>query len=104
MRRLTLLLLTVAIGGMACPDRIPKSRPNVDLVEPIIKEQGKTREQGKEAGVTRGNPVIPETTPAPAEVVVTLPDQDKYEAALLKAVDFLADRRYPEALAALEEA
>jgi tetratricopeptide (TPR) repeat protein len=102
MRRFCLAGLFAALLVAGCSRSNP--RPIVRVVEPDQSDPRKVVvDTGKKDGDRQDvRPVVP-----PDQVVASLPEptrDERYEAALLEAVDFLAEKKYTEALAALEKA
>ena len=99
MRHLCFVALTVAILALGCSDRSPKAPPKLDLVG----DGGGTKPLPED----KGGPIVVEIdtgNPKPVEVEAKLPDADAYDAAVMKAVDLLAEGNRQGALDALEAA
>ena len=97
MRRYCLLALTVALFTLGCGGGTPKTSLKLDIADSGSPE----KDTGK--GIPINIDPDPGTT-KPVEVEAKLPDQELYDAAMMKAVDHLAEGRRKEALDALEEA
>src|SRR5262249_53230296 len=81
-----------------------------DKPRPIVVEvEGESKEKDVRKVVLDGDVKLPnkDGDKQPVEVVANLPEasaEERKEAALLEAIDLLAEKKYPEALAALRKA
>ena len=99
MRRYCLSALTLAIFVIGCGDRTPKTK--LDLV---IDGTGTKSIEDDKGGAIKIDIDPDPNTAKPVEVEAKLPEQEAYDAAVMKAVDFLAEGKRQEALDALVEA
>src|SRR5262249_4170875 len=113
MHRLRIItMLTCLIGGFLLSGCGKEPRPHIDLAaeqppEPVPQrptavpsgQPTGTFVRVDQVGATGGSPWGALSVPAP-----DLSPQEKYDAALLEAMNLLIDRKYTQALAALEKA
>jgi tetratricopeptide (TPR) repeat protein len=97
MRRICQAALLAAVLLVGCSERGPAPAPPAP-------DAGKARQVAVGAQPPAGPPGAGAEAPVPAPSLPEPGKQDLYEAALLEALDFLADKKYAEALAALEKA